>query len=398
MTERITSLKDERIQLAKSINSLKGRIEKRKFLIEGSEALHWAIKAGIQIDFVLKSDKRTDFEVNEVNCRIYDISEGLLKKVTATNYVVPVVGVGNIKREKLNTNFCLVLDDVRDFGNIGTIIRSCHAFGVNNIMSTKEKFDLFQKKTVDASRGCVFKTNLRTFSSPETTLDFLKHRGFQIITTSPRGAQLQSMLKLDNRPIALVVGNETTGVSNELMENADMTVQIPLNSAIESLNVGVSTGISIYELKLKQILGMIEKHIKSTLGREMNVAAMLMKKTLDTELKKVSSLSSTQLVFLMVLKCDQKMSGMDAQRQFGIPDKEVMGFFDPLLEEGLIRGRINDRFTISEKGVETIAKLWTTIENTEKEILSDFTEAEAQELRRLLEKIKQKCETMIEST
>ncbi len=395
--KQITSLKDERVQLAKSVKGLKGRIKYKKFLIEGREALEWAAHAGIALEFVFISNKLDGFDVSSLNCQVYKISEGLLKKITSTHYVVPVIGVGNIKKEQSDPDFCVVLDNVQDFGNIGTIIRSCHAFGVNHIISTKMDFDLFQKKTVHASRGHVFNTNLSTFSSPRATLDYLKHNGFQIITTSPRGTQLQSMLKLENKPMALVVGNETTGVSRELMENADITARIPLYSAIESLNVGVSTGISIYELKLKQLLGMIEKHIRSTLGREVNVTAMLMKKTLDAELKKVSSLSSTQLVFLMVLKCDRKMNRMEAQRQFGIPDIEVEDYFSPLIEEGLIRTDTKDHFTISEKGIETIGKLWTIIENTEKAILADFTETEEQELRRLLAKIKDRCSILIKS-
>jgi TrmH family RNA methyltransferase len=114
------------------------------------------------------------------------------------------------------------------------------------------------------------------------------------------------------------------------MENADITVQIPMYSEVESLNVGVATGISIYELKLKQVLGMIEKQIKSTIGREINVATMLIQEALDAELKKVSTLSSSQLLFMMVLKCDSTMSILNAQKQFGIPDSEIKNHFEPL--------------------------------------------------------------------
>ncbi|MEA5006601.1 MAG: TrmH family RNA methyltransferase [Rikenellaceae bacterium] len=391
MIEEITSLKDERIQLAKSVNSQKGRTEKQKFLIEGFEAIDWAIDSKINLDFILISNKQKDLNEKYSKHKIYQTSDGLLKKVTDTNYLVPAIAVGNVKKDLSNSDFCIVLDNLNDFGNIGTIVRTCHAFGINNIISTKPDFDLFQKKTVDASRGRVFNTNLKSFKNPKEAVNYLRENGFQIITTSPRGTQLQSLVKLTDKPVALVVGNETNGASVEFMNSADITVQIPMYNEVESLNVGVATGISIYELKLKRVLGMIEKQIKSTLGREINVVAMLIRETLDKELKKVSSLSSNQLVFMMVLKCDRIMSILDAQKQFGIPDSEIKKHFQPLLDNGFIITDASDNLIITETGVEAIGKLWTTIENTENKILEDFTESEKQEFKRLLIKIKTKC-------
>lgn len=391
MIEEITSLKDERIQLAKSVNSQKGRTEKQKFLIEGFEAIDWAIDSKINLDFILISNKQKDLNEKYSKHKIYQTSDGLLKKVTDTNYLVPAIAVGNVKKDLSNSDFCIVLDNLNNFGNIGTIVRTCHAFGINNIISTKPDFDLFQKKTVDASRGRVFNTNLKSFKNPKEAVNYLRENGFQIITTSPRGTQLQSLVKLTDKPVALVVGNETNGASVEFMNSADITVQIPMYNEVESLNVGVATGISIYELKLKRVLGMIEKQIKSTLGREINVVAMLIRETLDKELKKVSSLSSNQLVFMMVLKCDRIMSILDAQKQFGIPDSEIKKHFQPLLDNGFIITDASDNLIITETGVEAIGKLWTTIENTENKILEDFTESEKQEFKRLLIKIKTKC-------
>ena len=205
MIEEITSLKDDRIQLAKSVNSQKGRIEKQKFLIEGLEAIDWAIDSGIELDFILISNKLRNLEERYIKYTIFKTSEGLLKKVTETNYVVPVIAIGNIRKEIANTDFCVVLDNLNDFGNIGTIVRTCHAFGINNIVSTKPDFDLFQKKTVDASRGRVFSTNLKTYRNADETIRFLKENDYQIVTTSPRGTQIQSLVKLKDKPVALVV-------------------------------------------------------------------------------------------------------------------------------------------------------------------------------------------------
>ncbi len=394
--KEIVSLKDDRIQLARSLNSLKVRIEKDKFLIEGKEAIEWAIDSDIAIDYILVSNKQCHLVEKYQTYDVYQVSEGLLKKATDTNYVIPIIAVGNRKKEIVNTDFCIVLDNLNDFGNIGTIIRTSHAFGIQTLISTKSDFDLFHRKTIDASRGRVFNTQLMTFQSPIDTVKYLRSHNFQIVTTSPHGTQLQSMVKLADMPVALVVGNETFGASEELIENADYIVQIPMYSEVESLNVGVATGISIYELKLKRILGMIEKSIKSTLGRDINVAAMLIREVIDKELKKISFLSSNQLVFMMVLKCDGTISLNDSQKQFGIPDNEIDAHFQPLIKNKLIAIDANNNYLLTESGAETIGKLWTIIENAEKEILADFTDYQKQELKSLLQKVISKCDQIIQ--
>jgi RNA methyltransferase, TrmH family len=391
MIQEITSLKDEKIQLAKSLSSSKGRIDSGKFLIEGFEAIEWAINSGIRIDYILATKQTKGVNKSYSNIDTYIVTDGLLKKVTDTNYLIPIVAVGNVNEKSQSTDFVVVLDDLKDFGNIGTIVRTSHAFGIDTVLSTRKDLDLFQRKTVDSSRGRVFSTNFKTFQNPLDTIAYLKKNNFQIVTTSPYGDKIQSLISLSDRPVALIVGNETEGVSDDFIKHADIAVQIPMQSQVESLNVGVATGISIYELKLKQVLGMIEKKIKSTLGREINVVATMIRDVLDKELKKVSDLSSTQLVFMMVLKCDSLMSILEAQKQFGLPDKEIKPFFEPLLSKGLINTDTSNNLIITETGIETIGKLWAIIENAENKILIDFTDNEKIELKRLIEKMKKNC-------
>lgn len=395
MIPEITSLKDERIQLARSLNTQKGRAATGKFLIEGREALEWARAAGVVVDFILVGRAAAAAGTGWGDVPVFLVSDGLLRKVTETSHPVPLVAVGNAVRASVRADFVVVLDDVRDYGNIGTIVRTCRAFGVDTVIGTSADFDLFHRKTVDASRGTVFSTRAARFENPRRTIDFLREKGYRIVTTSPQGEQLQSLVALGDAPVALVVGNETVGAAAEFMAEADLTVQIPMYGVVESLNVGVATGISIYELKLKQVLGMIEKKIKSTLGREINVAGALIQEVLDAELKKVSNLSSRQLVFLMVLKCDAVMRLVDAQKQFGIPDGEIESFFAPLHAGGFVRRETDDTLVITVAGEETIAKLWTVIENAETMILADFSAEERRELLRLVQRLQRRCAALI---
>jgi RNA methyltransferase, TrmH family len=394
MIQEIYSLKDEKIQLAKKLNSLRGRIENGKFLIEGIEALEWAIEEGVKIDYFLLVQETKYIAEKYKNINSYIITEGLLRKVTGTNYLIPIVAIGCCNLKFQEDDIIVVLDDLKDFGNIGTIIRTCHAFGIRSIVSTKKEFDLFQKKTVDSSRGKVFSTRYKTFSSAKDTIKYLKNNNYQIITTSPHGNNIQSLISLTERPIALIVGNETDGASDDFIKKSDVLMQIPMQRQMESLNVAIATGISIYELKLKKVLGMIGEKIKSTFGREVNVVSMMFKNILDSELKKVSDLSSPHLLFLMVLKCDTIMTILDVQKQFGISDIEIPAFIKHLKSKDYIWLDDNKNVQITQNGIDTIAKLWTIVENAEEILLSDFSEMEKNEFRRLIDKVKIKYDEL----
>jgi len=394
MMETIDSIKDERVTLAREIKSRKGRLEHQRILLEGEEILDWAVEHALVIETIFVSDKAPSDTAQKYlarNDRVFAVSEGILKKITDTNYVIPVVGVAQAPSKKPDGNprFIVVLDDVKDVGNIGTIIRTCQAFGIHNLISTTRDMDIYNRKTIEASRGNAFSVRLDSFPNAMAAIDYLKGKGFQIIATSPRGVKIQSLVELKRQPVALVVGNETSGISAEVEKHADFLLQIPMDPTVESLNVGVAAGISIYEIKLKQVLTMIEEQIKSTLGRELNVTGVLVQHALDAELRKVSEFSSQQVVFMMVLKCDRTMRIENVCRQFGILENEAGEFLDPLLKAGLIVG--DREIELTDRGEEVIARLWPVVERTEQMILSDFAGEEVHVLMKQLHRIQEKC-------
>ncbi len=282
-----------------------------------------------------------------------------------------------------------MLDDLKDLGNIGTIIRTCNAFSIHRIVSTNRETDIYSRRTVEASRGTVFSTRTERYPSAEHAIKRLREGGYQIIATSPRGNKLQSLLELQAKPVALVLGNESTGVNKVFEREADYLIQIPMSSAIESLNVGVAAGISVYELRLKQVMSMIVKNIRSTLGRELNVTGMLVQKALDAELRKVSDLSSQQVVFMMVLRCDLEMSVKDMCQQFGILESRTEEFLEPLKERGLVL--YDESLRLTPKGEDLLAKLWFTVENAESKILSGFSQNEIETLKKQMSRIQANC-------
>ncbi|MGD9159457.1 MAG: TrmH family RNA methyltransferase [Desulfobacteraceae bacterium] len=401
MIKKIDSIKDEKIILAREVKTRKGRGRHKRMLLEGEQILDWGLEHGIEVEYILFTENAqatVEKKYLKLDIEAFHVSDGIQKKATEKNYVIPIVGLGKIpeKTGPFNADFAVVLDEVKDYGNIGTIIRTCHAFGIHDVLSTSHETDLYQTKTIEASRGSVFSTDIVRFKNSKDTIRHLREKGYQIIVTSPGGNSLQSLAELKPEPVALVIGNESTGVSQDFEEKADILIRIPMSESIESLNAGVAAGISVYELKLKQVMTMIEQQIKSTLGRELNVAGMLVQKALDAELKKISDLSSRQVIFMMVLRCDREMTVEEMCRQFGILDNEANDFLDILIKKGLIQQ--DEKLQLTDRGEEILGKLWFTVESTEQKILSGFSEAEVNTLKKQLHQIQANCIQITQGT
>lgn len=391
MVEIIKKLKNPLVQEARELSRSKNRIIKNKIQLRGLEQLKWAKHAGLEIKSIFISKNKNPEDYKGFSSPIYQISNGILKKITETNYLIPCVGVADGSPNKDGIDeFVLLLDDVKDYGNIGTIIRTGKAYGINNFITTNEDFDPYIPKTINASRGTVFKVNFKRYNSPKKAISYLKENGYQIIATSPHGKSLQSTVDLDKKPVTLVVGNESSGVSDEVLQEADHIVQIPMHTGVESLNVGVATGISIYELRLKEALTMLAEKIISSLGREINVTSQLIRKAFDIKLKEISEFSGDQIIFLMVLKRESQMNEEQIEEQFGYFRDKLRTFIEPLYQKNLIK-KEHEEIEITKDGEELLAKLWPVHEKTENLILQGFTGKDRKELKRYLEKIQQNC-------
>ncbi len=401
VAEHITSIKDPRIMEARELNSASGRARQHKCLLEGVESLQWALETDMEIDYVLYSTAHEQHALNtqlrEHHIPCYTVTEGVLKKISDTSYVVPYFGVAHIP-EAANTSytmgdFVVVLDRVQDHGNIGTIIRTASAFGISDIVSTTPELDLYYKKIVTASRGRAYTVRLRRFASGIEAIRALQEQGYQVIATSPYARTLQAQAPLQAKPIALIVGNETTGSSDEVMRVADSVVQIPMSGLVESLNVGVATGISLYELKFRMIITMLTNYIRATLGRQVNATSQLIRQVFAFYLQQVSDLSSMQVVLLMILKCDQTMLLEQVSQDTATTSEELSALLTPLFEHGYIRHLPDDtgRIMLTEEGEHVIAQLWSVIERAENEMLAGFSEHEKAQFNSYLERIQANC-------
>lgn len=203
------------------------------------------------------------------------------------------------------------------------------------------------------------------------------------------------MAPLQAKPLALVVGNETAGISQEIMRQADVVVQIPMSGTVESLNVGVATGISLYELKFRMVLTMLTNFIRSNMGREINVTGKMVMQAFDAELRKVSDLNGIQMVLLMMLACDRTMTLQQAGKDTGTFGQELEDLLHPLLTKHYIEQE-TDILRITEEGERVLAQLWNVVERAENQVLAGFSEQEKGEFLDYLKRIQRNCEKVMQ--
>jgi TrmH family RNA methyltransferase len=327
----IDSIKDERIVAARTLATRTGRTAAGRCLVEGAGLIAQILAAGGRLRYVLRAadaaDPRLTGELSAAGVPEYGVRAGLLRKVTGSAKPVDWLAVAELPAEQAPDapygDFVVVCEQVADPGNLGTIVRTARALGVRDVVLTDHDTDLGSRRVLDASRGAVLGARVRRFAEPAEAVRALREAGFQVVVTSPHGAHLQTMAPLRGRRLALVVGNETDGVGADTLAAADLVVQIPMAGPVESLNVGVATGISIYELRMRMVLSMLTVRIRDTLGRDLNVAGYLAQQAFDSALRRVGDLDSRQVVLVMVRRLLHRRTGSAARAVAAGPDQRA---------------------------------------------------------------------------
>ncbi len=239
--EVITSLDNKRIKNLSKLLIKKYRDEENKFLVEGEHLVEEAFKAGVLLEVVQCEDYNGSFDV-ETTYVTYDV----IRKLSNTQNPQRVIGVCKKIEEKEIGNKIVILEDLQDPGNLGTIIRSSVAFNVDTIVVSNNTVDIYNDKVLRSSEGMLFHINIIK-RNIDTFIDELHNDGYVVYGTKvDGGTNLKEVTKSER--IAIVMGNEGAGVKMSTLDKCDNYVYIPMNSDCESLNVGVATSIILYEL------------------------------------------------------------------------------------------------------------------------------------------------------
>ena len=154
-----------------------------------------------------------------------------------------VIGVCRIKENEIKGNKIVLLDNIQDPGNLGTIIRSCVAFSIDTLILVN-CVSQYNSKVLRAAQGLNFYLNI--VNSSYSILDKLKNNYRIIGTRLNEAKELKNVAKYEK--FVIIMGNEGTGISNLSKSMCDEYIYIPMNNNCESLNVGVATSIILYEM------------------------------------------------------------------------------------------------------------------------------------------------------
>ena len=244
----ITSVNNELVKESAKLQQKKYRTQSGKFLLEGYKAIKEAFDCGIKLDkiFVEKNHlKEYDFAKD----LIIETTEPVLKKLTTTESAPEAIAIGyqKIYAKNLlkNTKKVVLLEDIKDLGNLGTIIRSSVAFGADAIILYGESVDIYNPKCVRASVGNLWKLPIIHLTKIEELED--NFNDFERIATLPRTNNLLKTFKV-KQPCLVMFGSEANGLSEDLIKFSTTSVKIEMAKTVESLNLATSVSVILYEL------------------------------------------------------------------------------------------------------------------------------------------------------
>ena len=247
--EIITSSENKLIKELTSLQSKKQRHKIGKFLLESKRSIEEALIYGTEPEMVvLRENVELPAFLSDYKGMVVVVEERLFPKLSTTENSQGIIGVYKFFDTKIN-NFLakeklLFLDGIQDPGNLGTIVRSAAAFGLDGILIGPGSVDIYNDKVLRSTLGGIFALPILDIKTEELKL-FKKH-GFSIVGAALGGKNIYNYAF--SLKTVVGVGNENSGLSQDFIDLADDFITIEINNKMESLNASVAASIVLYEL------------------------------------------------------------------------------------------------------------------------------------------------------
>ena len=250
------------------------RQEHRKFFVEGVPTIRQALTHGWSIDALYYAgdvelssfarkvlDRSTAHRHFELPTRLFESLRWSRKQEKSSEIIalieMPPEDLSRIPVDE--DSVVVVFDRPSDHGNLGTIIRTCEAFGAAGLIITGHAVDLYDPQTVRASMSSLFSLPIIRLSSHREVRNWAngiqkQHPSFRLVGTSAHGSH-DIRQQTFERPLALVLGNETHGLSMNYAKVCDTMIRIPMQGSVSSLNVASATAILLYEVERQRQTG-----------------------------------------------------------------------------------------------------------------------------------------------
>ena len=238
----ISSVDNSKIKEIRKLKQNKYSKENKLFLVETQHLVKEAYNAGILKEVIKLDSNSNNYEVNEII-----VTDNVMKTLTSMPSIPSVIGICSYIEDSKNLgDKIVILDNVQDPGNIGTIIRTAVAFNYDTIVLSSNSVNKYNEKVIRASQGMLFKINI----IEKDLIEFipkLKEQGYDVYGTNVvNGINIKEVNKSNKH--AFILGNEGNGVSSEVGKLVDKNIYIDINENCESLNVGIAGAIIMYEM------------------------------------------------------------------------------------------------------------------------------------------------------
>ena len=254
----ITSKDNETIKHIKKLKEKKYREEYKEFIVEGIKMVEEAIQENAKIkSIIICDDCKTQgsipnelmYDIAKLNC-IY-VAEKIFSTITDVINPQGIMAIIEKPENKENeidyneSNF-LILDNIQDPGNIGTILRTADSLNFKQIIVSKGTADVYNPKVVRSTMGAIFRVKVVEVENLVKTIKELKNHEIKVYATDL--ATDKSIYDVNYEKAAIVIGNEANGVSKEVLKESTERIKIPMIGKTESLNAAVATSVILYEV------------------------------------------------------------------------------------------------------------------------------------------------------
>ena len=243
--EKITSTTNETVKETSKLQLKKYREETGLFLLEGGKAIEGAIEAGFKVISVFRDDEKEFPEIK--SDKTFIVNEAVLSKISSTKSPCRIVAVAKQKKYDLNDFLkmkkLILLENIKDAGNLGTILRACKAFAIDGVLLLGDTIDLYNPKVVRASVGC--------FDIPAINIDYKNIKLFKAHTIYSTALYENSKPLKDmefKQPFIIAFGSEAEGLTKEFLQNKTENIKIETTSKVESLNLASAVSICLYKI------------------------------------------------------------------------------------------------------------------------------------------------------
>ena len=254
--QTITSKDNELIKHIRKLKDKKYRDESNEYVVEGVKLVEEAVKENAKIKQIIVCEDTTRtyeipthimleiarYECISVSNKIFNI----ITQVTNPQGIMAIIEK-NAQDAQIDysQDIIVVLDDVQDPGNLGTILRTVDSIGLNQIIVSKGTADAFNSKVVRSTMGAIFRIKIIEVENLAQEIKEMRKHHFKLMVTSLQTKN--SIYDIDFNKKIIVIGNEANGVSKEIQDMEDEKAKIPMLGRTESLNASVAAGVVMYE-------------------------------------------------------------------------------------------------------------------------------------------------------